>query len=280
MLTAQQIHEKSFSRDKKGYNIDEVDLFLDEVIVDFDKLSRENQELKARIEALNKQVESYRGMENSMMHMMVTVHKAAEEIEEKAKKEAEEMYAKTRQQADAMADRAQKEYDQILNTASAEADRIVRDARKELKEKQEAIVELHELLSEFKTGVKDYAEELITFADKINDPEPIQAILPTFAEEDAPAEETEEEPAQEPVNPEGMSANEVVDSLVNDLKKQDEQQEKVDYVAQYVNGVERSKQQAEEAEPEEEPAAPQEEDDNQAVFYGPVDADDGYDNNF
>ena len=78
-----------------------------------------------------------------------------------------------------------------------------------------------------------------------------------------------------------MSANEVVDSLVNDLKKQDEQQEKVDYVAQYVNGVERSKQQAEEeTEPEEEPAAPQEEDDNQAVFYGPVDADDGYDNNF
>ena len=34
MLTAQQIHEKSFSRDKKGYNIDEVDIFLDEVIVD------------------------------------------------------------------------------------------------------------------------------------------------------------------------------------------------------------------------------------------------------
>ena len=36
MLTAQQIHEKSFSRDKKGYNIDEVDIFLDEVIVDYD----------------------------------------------------------------------------------------------------------------------------------------------------------------------------------------------------------------------------------------------------
>ena len=69
-------------------------------------------------------------------HPMVTVHKAAEEIEEKAKKDAEEMYAKTRAQADAMADRAQKEYDQILNTAaSAEADRIVRDARKRIERK-------------------------------------------------------------------------------------------------------------------------------------------------
>ena len=123
MLTAQQIHEKSFSRDKKGYNIDEVDIFLDEVIVDYDTLTRENQELKTRIEALNKQIESYRGMENSMMHTMVTVHKAAEEIEEKAKKDAEEMYAKTRAQADAMADRAQKEYDQILQTV----DRTVPD---------------------------------------------------------------------------------------------------------------------------------------------------------
>lgn len=114
-----------------------------------------------------------------MMHTMVTVHKAAEEIEEKAKKDAEEMYAKTRAQADAMADRAQKEYDQILNTASAEADRIVRDARKELKEKQEAILELHELITEFKTGVKDYASELIEFADKTTIQSPFrQSCLP------------------------------------------------------------------------------------------------------
>ena len=57
---------------------------------------------------------------------------------------------------------------------------------KELKEKQEAILELHELLTEFKTGVKDYASELIEFADTvINDREPIQAILPTFDEEEA-----------------------------------------------------------------------------------------------
>ena len=267
MLTAQQIHEKSFSRDKKGYNIDEVDIFLDDVIVDYDTLTRENQDLKTRIEALNKQIESYRGMENSMMHTMVTVHKAAEEIEEKAKKDAEEMYAKTRAQADAMADRAQKEYDQILNTASAEADRIVRDARKELKEKQEAILELHELLAEFKTGVKDYASELIEFADKINDPEPIQAILPTFDEEESAEEDSQQESL------EGLSASEVVDSLVDDLKKQ----EKKDYVAEYVNGVERSKQMQEQAEQAHQ-KDPEEE--NQAVFYGPVDADDGYDNNF
>ena len=266
MLTAQQIHEKSFSRDKKGYNIDEVDIFLDEVIVDYDKLTRENQELKTRIEALNKQIESYRGMENSMMHTMVTVHKAAEEIEEKAKKDAEEMYAKTRAQADAMADRAQKEYNPSLNTASAEADRIVRDARKELKEKQEAILELHDLLAEFKTGVKDYASELIDFADKINDPEPIQAILPTFDEEETAEQEAQQE------NLDGLSASEVVDSLVDDLKKQ----EKKDYVAEYVNGVERTKQMQDQTGQEEE-NVPEE---NQAVFYGPVDADDGYDNNF
>lgn len=274
MLTAQQIHEKSFSRDKKGYNIDEVDIFLDEVIVDFDKLARENQELKTRIEALNKQIESYRGMENSMMHTMVTVHKAAEEIEEKAKKDAEEMYAKTRQQADAMAERAQKEYDQILNTASAEADRIVRDARKELKEKQASIVELHDLLTEFKAGVKEYAGELIDFADKINDPEPIQAILPTFDDEEQAQEESDTQ--AEPENLDNLSASEVVDSLVDDLKKQ----EKVDYVAEYVNGVERSKQSDEEPEEETEEDFAEPADDNQAVFYGPVDADDGYDNNF
>ena len=52
---------------------------------------------------------------------------------------------------------------------------------------------------------------------------------------------------------------------------------KLDYFEEYVNGVERSKQMQEQAEQahQEDP-----EEENQAVFYGPVDADDGYDNNF
>ena len=69
--------------------------------------------------------------------------------------------------------------------------------------------------------MKDYASELIEFADKINDPEPIQAILPTFDEEESAEEDSQQESL------EGLSASEVVDSLVDDLKKQ----EKKDYVA-------------------------------------------------
>ena len=53
--------------------------------------------------------------------------------------------------------------------------------------------------------------------------------------------------------------------MVDDLKKQ----EKKDYVAEYVNGVERSKQMQEQAEQTHQEDI---EEENQAVFYGPVDA--------
>ena len=45
MVTPKDIHEKNFGEEKRGYIKDEVDDFLDEIIVDYDKVLRENKEL-------------------------------------------------------------------------------------------------------------------------------------------------------------------------------------------------------------------------------------------
>ena len=67
-----------------------------------------------------------------------------------------------------------------------------------------------------------YLREMRAFAKRagytISPPSP---PAPPAVEEPPAPPATEEEPAQEPANPEGMSANEVVDSLVNDLKEQE-----------------------------------------------------------
>jgi len=50
MLTPLDIENKKFSRKRiSGYSVEEVDEFLDEVTVDYEKLYKENSELKDKI---------------------------------------------------------------------------------------------------------------------------------------------------------------------------------------------------------------------------------------
>ena len=46
MLKPMDIHNKEFKKSMRGYDIEEVDEFLDEIIVDFEKMQRELDVLK------------------------------------------------------------------------------------------------------------------------------------------------------------------------------------------------------------------------------------------
>ncbi|PWL41302.1 DivIVA domain-containing protein [Christensenella sp. MSJ-20] len=178
MVTPKDIHEKNFGEEKRGYIKDEVDDFLDEIIVDYDKVLRENKELLARIDALNAQVESYRGMENSLMHTMVTAHKAADDITEKAKRESEEMI-----------ENAQKEASNILNTADIRARAKMENYEKEMADVEGKILGIRNVLNEFKATVLDYSKELVEVVEDLSIPESVRRTIdelePQAAEEPA-----------------------------------------------------------------------------------------------
>ena len=59
MLTPVDIHNKEFSRSFRGYNQDEIDDFLDEIVNDYEKLYRENNQLKKELELDEKQIAQY-----------------------------------------------------------------------------------------------------------------------------------------------------------------------------------------------------------------------------
>ena len=56
MLTPLDIENKKFSKQMmNGYNVDEVDDFLDELTVDYEKMYKESTENKTKIDALEKE---------------------------------------------------------------------------------------------------------------------------------------------------------------------------------------------------------------------------------
>ncbi len=55
MITPVDIEKKEFTKGVRGYNIDEVDEFLDQIIVDLEKLIKENLRLKTEVTALEEE---------------------------------------------------------------------------------------------------------------------------------------------------------------------------------------------------------------------------------
>ena len=79
-LTPMDIHNKEFTRSFRGYDEDEVDLFLDEIVEEFEGLYKENIELKDRLSMLADQISNYNTMENTLKETLVTAQSAANEV--------------------------------------------------------------------------------------------------------------------------------------------------------------------------------------------------------
>ncbi len=92
MITPLDIENKKFAKQMmNGYNVDEVDDFLDELTLDYGKLYKENAELKTQREELDSNVGKYKNIENTIQNTLIMAQKTADEVQEVAKKQAEQI---------------------------------------------------------------------------------------------------------------------------------------------------------------------------------------------
>ena len=87
-----------------GYNVDEVDDFLDELTLEYGKIYKENAELKSQREELDDNVGKYRNIENTLQNTLVMAQKTADEITDVAKKQAEQIVKDAEHQAKTIMD--------------------------------------------------------------------------------------------------------------------------------------------------------------------------------
>ena len=92
MITPLDIENKRFGKQKLGgYNVNEVDDFLDELTLEYGKIYKENAELKAQREELDSNVGKYKNIENTIQNTLIMAQKTADEVQEVAKKQAEQI---------------------------------------------------------------------------------------------------------------------------------------------------------------------------------------------
>lgn len=91
MLTPADIHNKEFSRGFRGYNEEEVDDFLDEIVYAFEELIKQNTRLTEDLELERKKTAQYQEMEKNLHETMDVAQKTADEAVQSAKIRVEEM---------------------------------------------------------------------------------------------------------------------------------------------------------------------------------------------
>ncbi len=112
-LTPLDIHNKEFTRGLRGYDQDEVNDFLDQVIKDFEIVIREKKELQRQVEDLQEKLQHFNNIEETLNKSILIAQQTAEELKGNATKEAHLIVRE-----------AEKNADRIINEALEKARRI------------------------------------------------------------------------------------------------------------------------------------------------------------
>jgi len=99
-LTPLDIHNKEFSRSFRGYDEDQVNEFLDQVIKDYEALIRENKEMQNQMLTLQEKLNHFANIEETLSKTIIVAQEAADEVRNNAKKEAQLIIKESEKNAD------------------------------------------------------------------------------------------------------------------------------------------------------------------------------------
>ena len=124
-LTPLDIHNKEFTKGFRGYDEDEVNEFLDQVIKDYEMILREKRELEEKLNELNGRLGHFNNIEETLNKSIIVAQEAAEEVKRNSQKEAKLIIKE-----------AEKNADRIINESLSKARKIaleIEDLKKQSK---------------------------------------------------------------------------------------------------------------------------------------------------
>ena len=147
MITPLDIENKRFAKQMmNGYNVEEVDDFLDELTEDYSKNYKEVTELINRVEELNNSLIQYKAIESTLQNTLVMAQTTAEEVKNVAKQKA----------------------DQIVEEAKASAQKQVDDLNNEIVLKQKEIDDIKKQFDIYKAKMESLLISQLELLKEVN----------------------------------------------------------------------------------------------------------------
>lgn len=144
MITPLEIQKKEFKRSLGGYHPKSVESFLDEILVDYEALYKENIELKDKLNYMADQIRKYNTMEETLNKTLVVAQKTADEVTSAARQKAEN----------------------IIDDAELRGIEIINDAKDEVRNIKTEYENLKKEIFTFKTRFQAFMEAQLLSLDE------------------------------------------------------------------------------------------------------------------
>ncbi len=193
-----EIRQKSFEKNFRGYDKDEVDAFLLSLSQEWERVMDDAKELKIRFQAAEKEVQKLREVESTLYKTLKTAEDTGANIVEQANKSAELLVKESQMNAES-----------TMNEARTKARNMVEDAEEKVKNALfNAQNKLNDLVMEIKSlenqkqnvvhDLKQIANDVLDKANRISAPVQLPDFSKMLAKEDMPIRNTYQEP-QKPI---------------------------------------------------------------------------------
>lgn len=123
-LTPMDIHNKEFSVKMRGYDQDQVNDYLDQIIKDYELLLKQKKETEKKLEFAEEKLASYDQMQDSLNKSIIVAQDAADRLKVNSEKEAEMISKEAENKASKVRQDAENHADQLLKEAVGKARKI------------------------------------------------------------------------------------------------------------------------------------------------------------
>lgn len=137
-ITPLDIQQKQFSTKFRGFDMGEVDSFLELVREEMEELLRDNAKLREEVKLLERQLKEYKNIESTLRDTLMATQQMVEEYKTNAKKDA----------------------DLIRKEAELSAEEILKVA-------QEKVIKIHEDIADLKGVRRHFKEEVRRLAERV-----------------------------------------------------------------------------------------------------------------
>ena len=160
-VTPLDIQQQQFRIRFRGFDVREVDIFLEQIVDEFEAMIRENADQQKEIQRLRGEIQEHRDREASFKDAMVNAQKALDDMRINAEKEAELIVAEAEMKAEKLLSTAHNRLTQLHEDISE-----LKRQRMQLEVELGTVLETHRRLLEMSTeamGGKETPEEKLKY---------------------------------------------------------------------------------------------------------------------
>ncbi len=143
-ITPLDIQQKQFASKFRGFDMEEVDSFLELLREEMEELLRDNANLRDEARRFEKQLKEYKNIETTLRDTLVKTQEIVEEYRSTAKRDAELMRKEAELEADKILHNAQKRVVEIHEDITD-----LKGIRRHFKEEMRRLIEGHLTMIEF-----------------------------------------------------------------------------------------------------------------------------------